>query len=127
MRANELMMEDWVRYKSSKNPVIIKDYRQLDGIETDYYEPIPLTNEILENNEFEYVEDDTYIYKYTDQQKLIRIYLDDWKNNTWAITISVMDRITKQEFKYMAGNISINVHELQHILKICKIEKEIVL
>jgi len=127
MRANELMMEDWVRYKSSKNPVIIKDYRQLDGIETDYYEPIPLTNEILENNEFEYVEDDTYIYKYTDQQKLIRIYLDDWKNNTWAITISVMDRITKQEFKYMAGNISINVHELKHILKICKIEKEIVL
>jgi len=120
MKAEELMIGDWV--KISHLNKIGKVYRidRANGegngfaavIDGDYYEgnlePIPLTTEILEKNGFSsnYAEDDLSYAESCGDIIGIHIY---GKNG-------LMDEMY---FKY--------VHQLQQALRLCGIEKEIVL
>lgn len=131
MKANELMIGDWVQIVSDA-PIMANEYHRIDWIRTGevgldnrkivtypYIQPIPLTAEILEKNGFGYysiggaeqwlIKDDYYD---------IKVY--EWSDSIWV-------------FKYDSTEMHIphtqitlcNTHELQHALRLCGIEKEI--
>ena len=121
MKANELMIGDWVRCTDPK-PFRIE---QIDGVEEQVYgddgffvdtgdlRPIPLTAEILEKNGFDM---DGYVvhFKEDEHYMLEMVFEDD--ELRWTINC---DEYTIMNFEY--------VHELQHALRLCGVEKEIIL
>jgi hypothetical protein len=107
MKANELMIGDWVQIVSDA-PTMANEYHRIDWIKTGevgldnrkivtypYIQPIPLTAEILEKNGFS-------------------------RN---GLDIALFDRKGGDDF-VGAANLQY-VHELQYILRLCGIEKEI--
>lgn len=105
------------------------------GIWLDYLGPIPITPEILEKNGFDIngipedmqpVEerdwsDDTYVWsrqETPDEAIEVCIYMDD-PYNFFAEIICQYCHVDGVHIKY--------VHELQHVLRLCGIEKEIIL
>ena len=113
MKASELMVGDWVHIKAYNrnekvtaiwaNGVICNFRKDFDEIE-----PIPLTAEILEKNGFVYCD---YPFIMGWQQFGLTLYKS---GRGYAITCGT--------------NVSLrinSVHELQHALKLCGIDKEI--
>lgn len=139
MKATDLMIGDWVNlnfdvdYKTGKSiyaPVQItginkdgtidvnctfdKSESMQDGWDLKLIEPIPLTREILEKNGFEKSQGEKFTWFICNVAAFdIRIVSE--KNNLYDIKIAEYPR----PIKY--------VHELQHALKLCGIEKEIIL
>ena len=137
MKANELMIGDWVNKMESNNyiPVIIEGiYEYIHGSNVDYnfrnvrgnisiegVEPIPVTPEILEKNGFvlkpdgwywcdcEGIEDQNYIFiQFRKGCDEVRQCEINYVNKTQA---------TYYQIKY--------VHELQHALKLSGVKKGI--
>ena len=126
MKGTELMLGDWVMHDGKPKKVDViwsakqvslydpsKDWGSIytDKHSTDEIEPIPLTTDILNKN-------------FPDLRYGIAWYWDDEKstdsNEVYEIRTYDLDDIEL--------NTSIcYVHELQHILNLCGIEKEIVL
>lgn len=157
IKVTELMINDWVSINDSnylvkdiKKKGVIKLYENTQWGEseiefnTDYLEefiqPIPLTPEILENNGIKL--SSTYTHPYRDGEweegeleeakKRYPMYV----YQTLDPHITFVIRPNEQELKVRSSNYKtivekkeevIYVHELQHALKLCKIEKEIVL
>ena len=139
MKANELMIGDWVRCTDQK-PFKIE---QIDGVEEQGYgddgfyvdtgdlQPIPLTEEILEKNGFEELMSEGW----ESAAKFGRI---PEPTGVWQYSFGQFDSVSylpKRSFlrvKFMEGstadiaNIKY-VHELQHALRLCLIDKEITL
>lgn len=122
MKATELMIDDWVAQKHSglllnvsevRPPYIIADGE--DGqFHEDTLEPIPLTEEILLANGFDYERNIGYVYE-DDEYEVI---VDLWNNNYRILhNRDVMMNI--QCFS------NVFVHELQHALRHCDVDKEI--
>lgn len=155
MKANELMIGDWVHVKAHRgfNAQNIKvetipdndgdnEYGHhyghigawLDGgdndfrdVETKYLQPIQLTSEILEKNGWKYEFDKTdYMVKYD----LGKEGKNCWM--MWSIKEHNLE-VQRQDEKLDVYNLKVSrivipcdyVHELQHALKLCGIEKEI--
>ena len=135
MKANELMIGDWVTFKDCQheNPMPIKIIAigfqadeeddclvQINGDRAcdiitidDEIVGIPLTAEILEKNGFEpTLAPGERVWKDNSQE----VWLDNEGKNYWA-------NIKNGEF-YFEGYIEY-IHELQHALRLCGIEKEI--
>ena len=126
MKANEvtskdLMVGDWLMFNGK--PCQVKglhndDTATLTGYRSLYYlidaEPIPLTPEILEKNGFEGIKEGRF--------PSLRNYYND--------IIFQLEGIREEgncKILYIFKNIPIlYVHELQHALKLCRIDKEIV-
>lgn len=100
-----------------------------DGIEAAEYElfPIPLTSEILEKNGFIKVRD--FLWEIRTQDTCIKY---EWHGK---IMLEITNKLTRKD-KYGRCNIAaftvgwmddMFVHELQHALRLCGIEKEIIL
>ena len=93
------------------------DGDQFDGgIWCEYLDPIPLTVEILEKNGFNYVKETGYMcYE----------QLGDRQYNLIAVKGNIL------QMQFTSGNLEWTecryVHDLQHALRLCGIEKEIVL
>ena len=155
MKASELMIGDWVRVNRDglciKNGTIVKvlgvdgesklkekgligyagcqplDKEQFcGGIWLDYLEPIPLTPDIMEKNGFTYCKSDggfylptTISYGNWDVDVILFNVTDEYRNNQLHIG-TPDDSITILHL--MECN---HVHELQHALRLCGIEKEI--
>lgn len=150
MKANELMIGDWVKLKDG-GPLQMEDVSGTgmfkkwtsDGeymipYSYDEIEPIPLTPEILEKNGF---------IKDKDKKTIGTTYHilipTGYEANSYTIQItlykepicgvSVLLKIWGWIPPYQGGINDIHlcgakyVHELQHALRLCKIEKEIVL
>lgn len=128
MKAEELMIGDWVHYRGA-NIQITSLYDKGGSNEIGWsnkesvwvngcnVEPIPLTVEILEKNGFEVDEKDENMLK--------------WR---WSVIDDCMsyDKSTgKLRIFYVSGLVFVKmlefVHELQHALRLCEIDKEIVL
>ena len=127
MKANELMIGDWVQH-----PVYMGNLVpcRVVGISTEitvefetgarkyealkFAQPIPLTNKILELNGWEYGDwgDENYTDEYYTFDDDFDIHIDDTGN----FEIRTVDGQTIK-IKY--------VHELQHALKLCGIDKNI--
>ena len=140
MKANELkvqdlMVGDWLMFNDK--PCQVKglhndDTVTLTGYRSMYYlidaEPIPLTPEILEKNGFKL---EYFISEYFTSECEHYIGIDDRvalnndkeymnSNNEWCVHVDseTYCTIATCELTYL--------HELQHILRLCKIDKEIV-
>lgn len=132
MRATELMIGDWVEAEiqvddTGKEPVYKKLHRRVVSIDKIYIEledraevdatisPISLTQEILEDNRFKKDIELNGCYWRPDCRKYCIVKEID----TWYFA-----------FRHMGGgHICISecnyVHELQHALRLCGVEKEI--
>lgn len=110
MKPNELMLGDWVCQYSLKEYSIIKiEYGyQIEECVEHGYEPIPLTAEILEKNGF-------YLESYNGDA----MRGNWWTRSDFVFPESRIDAVGRNLFKYEY------VHQLQHALKLCGIEKEI--
>lgn len=129
MKANELMIGDWVQgflpNTNSKIVGILNDiqvaiygggaYIELD---VDDLQPIPLTPEILEKNGF--VKSERFdVWKIIEEHLEIRV-------SHWRVAIIFIDDLGSDECEYSFPRPKF-VHELQHALRLCGIDKEIVL
>ena len=128
MKATELMIGDWVyRKRSYDNELILCQIIAINrkGCTVEFdngsswsgecfedIEPITLTPEILEKNGFK---------KEIDEDKIHNIYTLTENSTALAIVYarSVFQWFYPIDIKY--------VHELQHIMKLCEIKKEIIL
>lgn len=128
MKAEDLMVGDWVyitEHPMRKEAKQVKPEHFLRSLVT--FEPIPLTPEILEKNGFENI-DNMYPFP---------TFRCDDKENYLCITVgfSEGDR-TKRKYPFIEIDgkdifveyLIINfVHELQHALRLCKIDKEFII
>ena len=122
MKANELMIGDWVLYNETPQQIL-----EISGIDDEVYletdelvhqseiQPIPLTPEILEKNGFVEWRDKCYRWEYADG---VYINADFTEEEPWA---HISNRC------YSATPVCRYVHEFQHALRLCEIKKEIVL
>lgn len=133
MKATELMIGDWVFIAGSKpfkiNSIYLTDQfervQETDDVDAkvESLQPIPLTPEILDKNDFE---EDDYYFQYT-------LYLDGKRAKSRCIVVVPQDDDWSEiDVTVRNGiadiNISIQyVHELQHAMRLANIEKEVVL
>lgn len=115
MKTNELMIGDWVLDTRTGTPLRVNPF--MAELEVPEWQPIPLTPEILEKNGFEKDFELKGCYWRPD----CRQYCIVKEIETWYYA-----------FRHMGGgHICISecnyVHELQHALRLCRVDKEIVL
>ena len=132
MNSNELMLGDWVLDAEFDRNIprrveIIEPRRVwLEGnnlyqpIRT--IQPIPLTAEILEKNGFERTTCgvDSIIYTFSDDDEYYALAIDEYTDSIWRV------EYTNCEMSFPLVRIMVLfVHELQHALRLCGIEKDI--
>ena len=142
MKANKLMIGDYVFVKPSgmlikiaavhhKKVAYHTVVHKLSWVREGLLEPIPLTTEILEKNGFEKVFDKngTECYRYYNSagDGYIKISLYNGGDGDWSIEIINYKKFDDNEIVYNNNFIFLKVHQLQHALRLCGIEKEIVL
>ena len=154
MKANELMIGDFLRVNREglciKKDTVVQvrgidgdnkfeekglvgcancrpmDKKQYDGgIWLDYLDPIPITPEILEKNGF--VETDVVvvgtrkmIWESEDGRTEITIWMDD------TMPMDIRKNIYYEDEICYTLPFACTVHELQHALRLCGIDKEII-
>lgn len=126
MKANELMIGDWVAFRKDFPDRVngISAYAYSVHLEKDAWQlvdqinPIPLTPEILEKNGWVKWQmyyrlrlDQAYLEYYAHEGRLEKVWIGKGE---------------KYDVIFRANTI-IYVHQLQHALKLCEIGKEIVL
>jgi len=140
MKATELMIGDWVEVTNSDylkfvqvdgilgNSIFTKEAEyESEEIDINDLRTIPLTSEILEKNGFKRLQD-TYLFNITTNQFGVNLWLeigpDSWIENNKICVDSL-----KGDFNYpMLTIMSCKyVHEFQHLLKLFRIKKDIVL
>lgn len=127
MKATDLMIGDWVVYNGDveyTDPIRIEGMdiatdmlitSDREDVGFDGVEPIPLTTEILKKNGFVKDEKDDNMYY--------------WNWGVIDDCISYDKETSKVRIFYVSGlafvKIVLYVHELQHALRLCEIQKEI--
>ena len=134
MKANELMIGDWVRVEEFDirgtvleiydDKILILDEDDYDCLEFEHrlVSPIPLTREILEKSGFGYFK--------TDKANGITHYYLGERQFCADMNLHIGSNLKGVYWlNYLVNSVhGIHyVHELQHALRICGIEKEIVL
>lgn len=138
MKANELMIGDWVYILHGgkathygKVTALLPSgaiESEIDGSHalSSSVEPIPITPEILKKNGFTYCKSDGGFYLHTtisygnwDVDVVLFDVTDEYRNNQL--------HISSPDDSYIAIHLMEcnHVHELQHALRLCGIEKEI--
>ncbi len=125
MRATELMVGDWLYNKFiEKNmqvyPMMLSQmFGQTPEATTEVYSifPIPLTPEILEKNGFIMIDEKDKCYRW-EYAEGVYVNADFKSEEPW---VSIHNKC------YYATPVCRYVHELQHALRMCGIEKEIIL
>lgn len=125
MKANELMIRDWVMTPNGIARVIMIGehspcYTNKTGegeaaIFPRDLQPIPLTPEILEKNGFEKSEYGWYCNR----------KIDDWEIKIYIGRIETFVKIDKGVYPHINNTDCRFLHQLQHALRSCGIEKEI--
>lgn len=124
MKANELMIGDWVYCKPHKKNAKVYRIDQANGkgngwvavVDGDFYEdriePITLTDEILKKNGFEYRHKN---YTSLSYEHPFQLKMNKWPDENGLGGIWTLCDIIEIRF----------VHQLQHALRLCGIDKEI--
>lgn len=144
MKANELMIGDWVRidepdkYAGATGQIQSLMYHREDDaayfnvfiqgkfgyvsrdVCSDDIRPIPLTADILEKNGFENIGDDTYQI----EEKPCWFWVDFFRHTYGCEYDTSTYEYEDDEHRLKLYGIP-SVHELQHALRLCGIEKEI--
>lgn len=136
MESNELMIGDWVKVEDNFTTKITAIFGEMVQTQAEYQSeidgewygeaeikdlhPIPLTSEILEKNGFNceeiiqlhWISEDGRILLRNDESLIS-------SNNKWSVHVDNEDMQTIGYFELTY------VHQLQHALRLCEIEKEI--
>lgn len=128
MKAEELMLGDWVLEGGLYPHKVGCLDEQIDGMLPECYSPIPLTTEILEKNGFEndFYEDESvadYI-KVRNEGYSLHSTAHEWDSALITWCNGHVNVVTDFSGEYR-GEIGY-VHQLQHALRLCGIDKEIV-
>lgn len=131
IQAKDLMIGDWVSQCELNVPVKVQSIMRHYGDENVYFyhdareyisnvsklNPIPLTEEILEKNGFGFIDtsNDEYSSVWTGWWILDGLELGCCDNSKFPVFFNISDTNVKVNY----------VHELQHALRLCGIEKEI--
>jgi hypothetical protein len=120
MKANELMIGDWYAFRGHPYQCTASDIASLaeceeKGAPTDISE-IPLTPEILEKNFQEFLPGINLMYKLKGPYCVMN------EDGQWVFGLVKVDG--ENSARYPLVKISF-VHQLQHALRLCGIEKEI--
>lgn len=121
MKVEDLMTGDWYWWEAEgkKYPLqVTKDTFKLLDEDISNFQPIPLTSEILEKNDILY-EKQSFYYVIKDDKNLECTYYMQRVQGDWVVGVDIgaYDCSVFARIKY--------VHELQHALKLCGIDKEI--
>ena len=135
MKATELMKGDWVYNTHNRQPeqvceimehMVMLAYNDL--YDYDEIEPIPLTSEILEHNGFKLREGCTSAWDWHNGETSIHISGNHTCHIGQTLTIYVPGGTAGAAFSShrAISDLKIRgVHELQHALRLCHINKEI--
>ena len=127
MKAKDLMIGDWVYNPFTRKKLRLTFGRDIDLAEELCLEPIPLTAEILENNgfinyDFEHIAGQHKWSWWRDRGTLVSLWcreLNDDPRDGWMVRIESYDATCCYRVE--------SVHDLQHALRLCGVEKEIIL
>ena len=137
MEAKDLMIGDWVLWNTYPMKVMmigsrmVKLYNEDNSIEDDEISPMPITIDFLEKNGFDELMNESEV-------SAARFGRKPEPTGVWQYGFGRFDSVAyvpEQSFlriKFMEGcqadiaNIKY-VHELQHALRLCGVEKEIIL
>lgn len=138
MKATDLMIGDWVLYDGEPN-IITEVFEIIHGeaivcfagnnymANIDEIKPIPITSEILKKNGFSSLTDEMFAAceteTYSNQE--LKIYLSHIGCEYNPVQLVVYMGYEPQERVVLRMMPCLYVHELQHALRLCKIEKEI--
>lgn len=138
MKVEELMIGDWVYDGNSIaqvtgitcDGIIETTHNQSSNIEL--IRPIPLSAEILEKNDFK---KDAFTnlspdYYFGNDEYSICVNLNSTCDKSKSIWIEKRSRrftVSIEEARHSLDKKPLYVHQLQHALRLCEIEKEIVL
>lgn len=151
MNANELMIGDWIQIADEVYNSMRGQYHQIDWIRTGelgldnrkiitppYAEPIPLTPEILEKNGAKHSVYEHPYFDYEPTEEELNDALQYYPFHSYKlgtnievsfypkeIRVEVFGQDFVDVFKIRGRKGNVYVHELQHALRLCKIEKEI--
>ena len=123
MRATELMVGDWVYDTITQSNIKVWAYNFLSVSDRQFaeaLEPIPLTDEILEAN-FSWFENKNQerVYEWTNDY--IDAYISLYTDGMWEVTVDEIEFSGLPTWKMYVSH----VHELQHALRLCGLDKEI--
>ena len=134
MEANELMKGDWVYNTHNQQPEQVVEIRERmvmlaynDLYDYDEIEPIPLTGEILETNEFTLHENCTSAWDWHRGEESIHISGGPDCPIGQTVTIYVSGHCAGAAFsshRVISEMRFRGIHELQHIMKDAGIKKE---
>jgi hypothetical protein len=129
LKISELSVGDWVRTKdgnvtvdiiSPHEVVVMNDYGNLCACKIEDIEPIPITAETLEKNGFENMGSGLMRYEFELREKKYKIILGSLDEEVWFADFYFMRK------KNIDSNIPLfYIHQLQHILRIAGVDKEI--
>lgn len=123
MKASELMIGDWVQVPSECNRHK-KIMSTFDMDSAPIYKPISVTREILESNGFK-EKDDEFAYKTNAADGYIHIIITDCYDDEFTLKIVDYDKFNDCSKNIEFDKTFLKVHELQHALRLCGINKEI--
>lgn len=116
MKANELMVDDWVRYENTHqrigqisgydNEVFLEETELVNAVEL---KPIPLTFEILKKNGFDFCSNGWIVWTSTDDKEVA------WLYNCLSIITRTAESIHLTNCCF--------VHQLQHALRLCGLDE----
>lgn len=109
MKTNELMIGDWVLDTRTGTPLRVNPF--MAELEVPEWQPIPLTPEILEKNG---LDNDPYGCHFEEDEYMALEISVEEEGIYWTINYNEYGIL---KLKY--------VHELQHALRLCGINKEI--
>ena len=88
----------------------------------DQLQPVPLTAEILEKNfNSKELPDDPYGAYFFGGNDYIEVYIKEYTDGLWQVSVDEVDMGGLPSWRMFVSN----VHELQHALRLCGIDKEI--
>lgn len=140
MKANELMIGDWFQnplgfpykvksikcYNADKEDERYEVCGANKSAEASFdvinAEPIPLTPEILEKNGFRKDETDKYHPVFLLSEDYFDVTIEEETDSIWRLEYTNCEAPLP-----FCRNLVCSVHELQHALRLCGIDKEIVL
>lgn len=144
MKAEDLMVGDFLRYKQDfpdthlqgkivkvcgirgrVDAITIDDGNFHESEHSDWLEPIPLTPEILERNGFRSYGDSWYI-PCDDENVRIGFHMYVTVLDIKTDNVSLYKKLP-YGYRSTVKDETLSVHELQHALRLCEIDQEIVL
>ena len=117
MKANELMIGDWVLDKKTNRPYKIIGTNDL--LFHDDYSHIPLTEEILEENFLTQRGEWTEPVLYFFGNDYIEVSIKEYTDGIWEIVVDEVEMSGLPSWRMYVSD----VHQLQHALRLCNIDK----